>query len=113
MAIHEVWKYQFPDDRLEYTHMIPYGAFPVHYALQNGVPTVWYEVNPANTKLPHTFKAIMTGEPFEIDEYTRDQRHVGSFMVDWLVVHIYDVTPFQAFNVKDFVFSIVDEVKGK
>src|SRR5688572_20263208 len=98
MATHEVWKYQFPTDRLAYTHEIPMYARPIHYALQNGVPTVWYEVRPHAPKTKHIFKIVMTGEPFEMDEYVRDQYHVGTFMVDWLVVHLYDMTPFKSIS---------------
>ncbi len=113
MATHEVWKFQFPLTPVadhEYEHLIPYGSTVVHYALQNGTPTVWYEVNPKSPKTIHTFRIVMTGEPFEIDEYTRDQHHVGTFMLDWLVVHLYDLTPFEKFDVKDFVYSVAEQV---
>lgn len=89
---HEVWKYQFPGNTFKHTHYIPNGAKVVHYALQDDVPTVWYEVNPDRVKTERTFMFIMTGESFTIrDEYSPNYQHVGTFIIDWLVVHLYEV----------------------
>lgn len=94
----EIWKYQFPTENVEHVNTIPAYARPIHYALQKGVPTVWYELNPDRPSITHHFRFIMTGEPFEMSEYTRDNYHVGTFIIDWLVIHLYDLTPLDNIN---------------
>lgn len=83
-----VWKYPLELNQGTTTHQIPVAARLVHAALQYGVPTLWFEVDPDATKTPRTLIGT-GGDAIDGEAMT----HVGSFLLadGALVLHAYEV----------------------
>ncbi len=81
-----VYKYPFQvDDDVRID--MPIGAEILLIETQNGVPTIWAQVNPKATYVTRRFRVVGTGHPFESDRV----KHVGSFQQPPFVWHLYEV----------------------
>jgi hypothetical protein len=80
-----VWKYSLrsPDDYpiIE----MPAGAKPLHFGLQDGVPTLWALVNPGEPSKRHAFRFAGTGHLIE-----EDWPYIGSCFHGPFVWHLFD-----------------------
>jgi len=67
------------------------GAIPIHADMQNGVPTIWVEVNGQLTRcVEYSFYLIGTGHLLpESISYDNPLKHINSFMEGPLVWHVY------------------------
>lgn len=82
-----IWKYPLHLTDSQYFE-IPAGAKPLCIHLQKGTPTVWFEVNLANSKKSREILIIGTGRMIsQIERFT----YLGSFLTneDDFVWHVY------------------------
>ena len=83
-----MWKFPFRIQKAIQIEM-PWGASIKLVEVQDGEPTLWAEVHPANPKVTRRFWLVGTGDeiPEEADQ------HVASFQMPPDVWHLYEETP--------------------
>jgi len=87
-----IWKYPLRLTEHQYFE-IPVRAIPLCIELQNGTPTIWFEVETTNPKKDRSIRIIGTGEELDFSEL---YHYLGSFLIaeDSLVFHVYVETSF-------------------
>jgi hypothetical protein len=92
MTNRTVWKYPLSLDpvAVQFTQVkhIPAGARLVHCAVQDDLPTLWYEVDPDADTVTHRFQIFGTGHGPIGDHLS----HIGTVLLadGQLVLHVYE-----------------------
>lgn len=88
MSLYAVWKFPFkgPDDFPVIT--MPLGAQPLHFGVQEGIPTLWALIDPEAPIVRHAFRFAGTGHPIETG---RNPVYIGSCFHGPLVWHLFDL----------------------
>ena len=73
-----IWKYSLPD--WENDILVPRNSFVSHFAIQNGVPTVWVMINSEGEEEMRHFRVVGTGHQIQKDEYNCGTTIDGSFV---------------------------------
>lgn len=82
-----IWKYPI-SARAEFTLEMPEDFEFLTVQLQNGEPCAWFCVHPTQSKVPHRFRVVPTGQEFE----PADMTYLGTFQpLNGLVFHLFEV----------------------
>ena len=81
-----VWKYQLDLTARAQSLGMPTDAEVVHVQEQNGLPTLWVQVNVDEPLVVRTFCIFATGE----DIAPAFTRYIGTVHIEWTVWHVYE-----------------------
>lgn len=81
-----IWKYQFAITEV-FDVSMPVGAVPLHAELQDGMPTLWAQINPNAVRAKRRFRVIGTGHAFDPDRL----QFVATFQQPPFVWHLFEV----------------------
>lgn len=82
-----IWKYQLPLEPV-FTLAVPLGATALHVAIQDGVPCLWAQVDPAAETTPRTLHMSGTG-----DLIPDGLIHLGTVQMNGYVWHYFEERP--------------------
>jgi len=90
-----IYKYQLKTDEGVQEIPMPTGARILTVALQNGIPTLWVEVDPDEEPDARRFCIYPTGQPIGVENPV-DRNYIGTFqiggLIDTLVGHVFELT---------------------
>ena len=83
----KIWKYRL--SQFCKTLSIPCGAEVLHFAMQDGEPTIWVMVNPEKEKEDRTFSAFETGHWLFIGANASD--YIGTCFDGEFILHLFEL----------------------
>lgn len=81
-----IWKFTIPPDYASLPITVPAGAHIIHTGAQNGVPTLWCEVDPSGPLEDRYFFVYGTGQ-----DLPPRSLHIGTYFDGPFVWHIYEI----------------------
>jgi hypothetical protein len=80
-----IWKYQV---KPRFDLDLPEDALVLSVQVQGEEAQMWVLLDPEAPKVKRTFDAIPTGRRFDASH----MHYIGTFQMDWMVFHLFEVT---------------------